>query len=189
MRVSPQPTLSRVDAGATGAQRRGVSPPLRECNCMCTHSPPAVPSRPSQGRPPSIAEALPAPILRHLTSTSQSRAAPRTPCCRPLGRAAAARWGSSRDGGAKRPFEFLIRQCYNLRCGYRSVSETDVDMVLTSDHFQPTSRGGTRGARRNVWPYRNALCPSARVARKSSVRSGWRPVLWAFRTSVITHQV
>ena len=35
---------------------------------MCTRSPPAVPSRPSRGRPPSISEALPSPILRRLAS-------------------------------------------------------------------------------------------------------------------------
>jgi hypothetical protein len=35
-----------------------------------------------------------------------------------------------------------LRQHYNFRCGYCGVSETDVGAVLTTDHFQPTSRGG-----------------------------------------------
>ena len=49
--------------------------------------------RPSpQGTP----EALLSPILRRLSSTSQSRA---TPCCGPLRRAAAARWGRGKRRG------------------------------------------------------------------------------------------
>jgi len=35
-----------------------------------------------------------------------------------------------------------LRQLYNFCCGYCGVSETDVGAVLTTDHFQPTSRGG-----------------------------------------------
>lgn len=35
-----------------------------------------------------------------------------------------------------------LRQLYNFRCGYCGVSETDVGATLTTDHFQPTSRGG-----------------------------------------------
>lgn len=35
-----------------------------------------------------------------------------------------------------------LRQLYNFRCGYCGVSETDVGAALTTDHFQPISRGG-----------------------------------------------
>jgi hypothetical protein len=35
-----------------------------------------------------------------------------------------------------------LRRLYNFCCGYCGVSETDVGAVLTTDHFQPTSRGG-----------------------------------------------
>ena len=39
-----------------------------------------------------------------------------------------------------------LRQLYNFCCGYCGVSETDVGAVLTTDHFQPTSRGGADAA-------------------------------------------
>jgi hypothetical protein len=35
-----------------------------------------------------------------------------------------------------------LRQLYNFRCGDCGVSESDVGAVLTTAHFQPTSRGG-----------------------------------------------
>jgi HNH endonuclease len=35
-----------------------------------------------------------------------------------------------------------LRQRYNFCCGYCGVSETDVGAALTTDHFQPISRGG-----------------------------------------------
>src|SRR5262244_3437885 len=41
-------------------------------------SPPAFPSRPSRGRPPRAPRGAPYPILRRLSSTSHSRAAPRS---------------------------------------------------------------------------------------------------------------
>src|SRR5262245_57540954 len=43
-----------------------------------------------------------------------------------------------------------LRQGDNARSGYYSVSETDVGEALTTAHFQPASRGSTRGARRNM---------------------------------------
>jgi len=36
----------------------------------------------------------------------------------------------------------VLRQLYNFCCGYYGVSETDVGAGLTTDRFQPTSRGG-----------------------------------------------
>jgi len=36
----------------------------------------------------------------------------------------------------------ILRQRFQLRCGYCHVRETDVGAELTVDHFQPRSRGG-----------------------------------------------
>jgi hypothetical protein len=82
---SPQPTPSRVDSAATCAPQRGVSPRCAcAIPCAIAH-PEAVP----QGTP----EALPSPILRRLSSTSQSVRRRAPPSCEPLRRAAAAHWG------------------------------------------------------------------------------------------------
>ena len=35
-----------------------------------------------------------------------------------------------------------LREQYDFRCGYCSISETDAGSELTVDHFQPTSKGG-----------------------------------------------
>jgi hypothetical protein len=36
-----------------------------------------------------------------------------------------------------------LRERYAFRCGYCGISETDADSLLTTDHFQPTSQGGS----------------------------------------------
>jgi HNH endonuclease len=53
-----------------------------------------------------------------------------------------------------------LRQLYNFRCGYCGVSETDVGAVLTTDHFQPTSRGGADAAAN--WVYCCFACNTAK---------------------------
>lgn len=60
--------------------------------------------------------------------------------------------GQVRGIGMTATERVVLCQCYNFRSSYCSVSETDIGAALTTDHFQPTSRGGTREVRRNVWP-------------------------------------
>src|SRR5262249_24012225 len=71
-----------------------------------------------QGSP----EALPSPILRRLSSTSESRAVPCAAWCRGCWRVARGGWrGWSRGGGAKCRFKFLY---VNRRPTQRHLSET-----------------------------------------------------------------
>jgi hypothetical protein len=53
-----------------------------------------------------------------------------------------------------------LRQLYNFRCGYCGVSETDVGAVLTTDHFQPTSRDGADTPAN--WVYSCFACNTAK---------------------------
>lgn len=36
-----------------------------------------------------------------------------------------------------------VRELYDFRCGYCGISETDAGSLLTLDHFQPASKGGS----------------------------------------------
>ena len=80
-----------------------------------------------------------------------------------------------------------LRPGYNFRCGYGSVSETDVGAALTTTTFSPP-RVAAQEEPGGTWRYLNVLCPSAQAVRKSSVRSGWRRVSWVFHMPVITPQ-
>jgi hypothetical protein len=53
-----------------------------------------------------------------------------------------------------------LRQCYNFRCAYCGVSETNVGAELTVDHFQPTSRAGQDTP--TNWVYCCFACNSAK---------------------------
>lgn len=53
-----------------------------------------------------------------------------------------------------------LRQLYNFCCGYCGVSETDVGAALTTDHFQPTSRGGADASAN--WVYCCFACNNAK---------------------------
>ena len=53
-----------------------------------------------------------------------------------------------------------LRQLYDFRCGYCGVSETDVGAALTTDHFQPTSRGGADAPAN--WVYCCFACNNAK---------------------------
>jgi hypothetical protein len=93
VRVSPQPTLSRLDVGAPGAQRRGVAP-LCASAITCA----LAPLQPSQV---ALPEVVPPASLRHSPPHPETHVRHQRKSRRAE--------GSSRDGGAKRPFEFSIR--------------------------------------------------------------------------------
>ena len=58
------------------------------------------------------------------------------------------------------PERATLRQLYNFHCGYCGVTETDVGAVLTTDHFQPTSRGGADATAN--WVYCCFACNTAK---------------------------
>jgi len=50
----------------------------------------------------------------------------------------------------------MLREHFQYRCGYCYVRESDVGAELTTDHFQPRSRGGTHDA--GNWVYSCHAC-------------------------------
>ena len=64
------------------------------------------------------------------------------------------------------PVREMLREQYEFRCGYCGVTERDVGALLTTDHFQPRSRGGS-SARDNL-----VYCCSACNAFKGN---WWQP--------------